>query len=248
MPNAAAIHRAARAAALYLLRTFRAWLPPRPAPGWTLRPSATAPAQLLLALLSAPNHDALQQRGRQWMLRLDAVCYLLDTRSPEALLRSLPRGPARWNWAPLLHSVAQHRHSLQEIVLLPSPLSAPAAPALLELLQGLLNGVGGRSVRLRLCDEHPDYGEPAQVAAAVARALQPRRRGSGPAAPRHAPHLVVQIGGGSKVASAAAAMAAVALDVRVETLEAGRCRQYCRSPLPLPVPALAQTHPAEARP
>lgn len=168
-----------------------------------------------MLLVSAPNHDHLRAGGGQFVLRLNGKTLQWPSGATPAEVEACIGAPLRWNWLPLLRAVAANGDALREIVLIGSPQSAASLPLCAAVLRG--TAVGQPAVRLSV--HQPDFMCLGAVRDAIRHEvlrLRATRRGE----------TSIDVTGGTKTASIAAAVAAMDRDAVLQYVEARGVRCY----------------------
>lgn len=184
------------------------------------------PAHTLVMLLSVPNHQQLSLEGGELRVGGRSPAGPWEWWSPKPVFDDA----VPWNWLQLCRCATQ-LPEVQRIVLIPSPASAEHGAAAVALLrwvfarrvaqgaEGLVQAEGaveGQAPDITLSSHSPDFASLAAVRDAVRHELSV---GGGVAA-------IVDVTGGTKTASIAAAVAALDADALLGYVEGGRLRTY----------------------
>lgn len=174
-----------------------------------------APREALLLLLSPPNHTGLRLTEQPAITLVGGQHIALSPAALPALLgQRLP-----WNWQPVLRAVSAHQSRLIRVVLLGSRGAGGDLDACAQVLKLLWPAA-------RWCVDasplQPDFSSLCEVRQALAGAVAQLRQDSANDTLRP----VINVTGGNKTASIAAAIAAMELDLELEYLEDQRLRAY----------------------
>jgi hypothetical protein len=174
-----------------------------------------APSEALIVLLSPPNHAAMQLHDGAWVQMGDARQWSLSPENLGPLLQErLP-----WNWQPVLRAVHAHQPRLRHVLLLGSRQSVGA----LQSCAGLLHCLWPQAHwQVHTSPLQPDFTSLCEVRQALAAAVASLRSELNHQGLRPA----INITGGNKTASIAAAIAAMELDLELEYLEDQTLRAY----------------------
>ena len=179
------------------------------------------PVQTLLVLVSTPNHARLDCNAGTLTVHSSAGAWRLEWLAgtdPAGVLDSWTAAHAAWNWLPLLRAVWTHQDGLHAVVLLGSRESAAGLPECRRVLEHMWAGSARshRPPKMRLSTHEPDFSSLCAVRDAIRHEL----------ALAGDTTLAVDVTGGTKTASIAAAVAAMDAGAVLQYIEGPRVRTY----------------------